>query len=217
MDMNRTGREGFAEQEGSTVSIRQTRSVIYEEFLSLVELNALMNYVKERRLDFKTSEVFDPDHKDDSYRRSKVLMDAGPFHKLFQERLMFYLPRILRALDHPAFEVKRIEAQITASNDGDYFRIHNDNTHANWPSREITYVYFFHREPKPFAGGDLVLYDTPLEAQGVSKLRERRRVTPRQNAIIFFKSSILHEILPMRCRDNTFDTSRFTLNGWLHR
>ena len=200
----------------STVSIRRARSVIYEEFLSLVELNGLMNYVYARRQDFKASEVFDPDHKDDSYRRSKVLMDAGPFHKLFQERLMYYLPRILRALDHPVFEVKRIEAQITDSNDGDYFRIHNDNTHANWPSRQITYVYFFHREPKPFTGGELVLYDIPSEAQAASKPRERRRVTPQQNAIIFFQSSILHEILPMRCCDVTFGASRFTLNGWLH-
>jgi SM-20-related protein len=201
----------------SSVSIKRARSVIYEEFLSLVELNNLMTYVKGRRRDFKSSEVFDPDHKDDSYRRSKVLMDAGPFHKLFQKRLMFYLPRILRALDHPFFDVKRIEAQITVSNDGDYFRIHNDNTHANWPSREVTYVYFFHREPKQFTGGELVLYDTPSEAQGDSKLSERRRVTPQQNAIIFYQSSILHEILPMRCRNNTFDAGRFTLNGWLHR
>jgi SM-20-related protein len=189
------------------------RSVVWEEWLSAQELNALTSYVKTRRNDFRPSQVARPDDENDAYRRSVVLMDAGPFHQLFRKRLMFYLPRILRALDHPVFEVKEIDTQITASNDGDYFRMHNDNTHADWPSREITYVYFFHREPKPFQGGELVLYGTPAEGQAP---RERRRVVPQQNAIIFFQSSTLHEILPLRCTSWTFEACRFTVNGWLH-
>lgn len=194
-----------------TVTIGQ--AVVWEEWLSPQELNSLTSYVKARRNDFKPSQVARPDDDDDAYRRSVVLMDTGPFYALFRTRLMYYLPRILRALDHSTFDVKQVEAQITASNDGDYFKIHNDNTHANWPSREITYVYFFHRQPKSFTGGELVLYDTPAESE---EPRERRRVVPQQNAIIFFQSSIFHEILSVRCPERTFDASRFTLNGWLH-
>lgn len=200
----------------STVSMRQARSVMYEEFLSPQELRNLEHYVRVRQRDFKVSEIFDPGDEHASYRRSRVLLDAGPFHAMFSARLLFYLSRILQALHHPAFEVKRIESQITASNDGDYFRMHNDNTHANWPSREITYVYFFHREPKPFTGGELVLYDMPPDGEDLSACVERRRVTPQQNAIIFFQSSTLHEILPVHCPTGSFDNSRFTLNGWLH-
>src|SRR5271166_1895856 len=108
----------------NTVSIGQARAALFEEWLSPQELNALTSYVTARRNDFKPSQVSRPD--DDDYRRSVVLMDAGPFHALFRTRLMYYLPRILRGLDHPAFEVKAMEAQITASNDGDFFRMHND-------------------------------------------------------------------------------------------
>lgn len=193
-----------------------TRSIVYDEFLALQELTALSSYAVTREADFKPSQVHNSDHVQDSYRRSRVLMDTGPFHELFQQRITFYLPHILRSLQHPPFEMTRMEAQITASNDGDYFHVHNDNTHANWPTREITFVYFFHREPCPFTGGDLVLYDFALDGTSMDVGPVRRRVTPHQNSIIFFQSSTLHEILRMHCPSRTFDDSRFTLNGWLH-
>lgn len=190
-----------------------SRSIIFEEFLSLQELNALTAYTQGRQADFKNSQVFDPGQERESYRRSRVLMDAGQFHALFSERLLFYLPRILRALQCPTFEVSRVEAQITASNDGDYFHMHNDNTHANWPSRKVTFVYFFHREPRPFGGGELVLYESRQDGDAGEV---RRRITPEQNSITFFQSSCLHEILPVHCPSRSFEDSRFTLNGWLH-
>jgi SM-20-related protein len=192
-----------------------TRSIVYDEFLAFQELTDLRDYTRARQSEFTASQVHDPDHLRDWYRRSRVLMDTGRFHELFRERIAFYLPRILRSLQQPFFEMTRLESQMTASNDGDYFHMHNDNTHASWPSREITFVYFFHREPRPFTGGELVLYD--FSPDGVSDAGPvRRRVTPQQNSIIFFPSSALHEILPVQCPSHRFDDGRLTLNGWLH-
>ena len=194
-----------------------TRSIVYEEFLTLQELTELVGYTKARQADFRASQVHDPDHARDSYRRSRVLMDTGQFQDLFSQRISFYLRHILRALQHPFFEMTRLESQITASNEGDYFHVHNDNTHANWPTREITFVYFFHREnPRPFAGGELILYDFSPNWNSTDTGAERKRVIPRQNSIVFFQSSVLHEILPVHCPSRRFDDSRFTLNGWLH-
>jgi SM-20-related protein len=199
-----------------SIADQVSRSVVYDEFLAPQELIDLVHYTQTRRAEFNTSQVHDPDHLRDDYRRSRVLLDTGNFHDLFYQRIAFYLPRILRSLQHPMFEATRMESQITASNDGDYFKMHNDNTHANWPTREITFVYFFHREPCPFKGGELLLYDflpdrVPQEVGPI-----RKRVTPQQNSIILFQSSILHEILPVHCPSHRFEDSRFTLNGWLH-
>ena len=151
-----------------TTATNVTRSVIYDEFLAFQEFTYLVGYTGARQAEFKTSQVHDPDQVRDTYRRSQVLLDTGQFHTLFAQRIAFYLPRILRALQHPFFEMTRMESQITASNDGDYFRVHNDSTHANWPSREITFVYFFHREPCPFTGGELVLYDFSADGDAPS-------------------------------------------------
>jgi SM-20-related protein len=186
------------------------RAVIFEEFLIWEELSALMEYTIVREHDFRTSRVVahsDPAYQD--HRRSRVLLDAGPFHEVIAERIKFYFTRIVEGLECSHFDVARVESQITASNDGDYFRLHSDNTRGCAPSREISYVYFFHREPKPFHGGELVLYD-PQVVIG-------ERINPEQNDIVFFRSSCLHEILPVGCSSSRFCDSRFTINGWIHR
>jgi Rps23 Pro-64 3,4-dihydroxylase Tpa1-like proline 4-hydroxylase len=183
--------------------------VVLEELLVWEELSALMDYAQAREGDFRSSGVVagsDPAYRD--HRRSRVLLDAGPFHGLISERIRFYFDRIVRALGLPHLEVSRVESQITASGDGDYFRLHDDNTRGCPPSREVSYVYFFHREPKPFQGGELVLHG----AEGAAM-----SVVPAQNEVVFFPSACLHEVLPVRCPTGSFADSRFTVNGWVHR
>jgi SM-20-related protein len=198
-------------------SLRHGRAAVWDEFLVIEELEALLDYAVRHEGDFTASQVFDPGGTRPSYRRSRVSLNTGWFHDLIAQRMAFYFPRILRALDRPYFDVTRVESQLTASNDDDYFRVHNDNSQANWPSREITYVYFFHREPRAFLGGELVLYDSREERGASEPVAVRKRITPEQNMIVFFDSSVLHEVTPVRCPSLRFADSRFTLNGWLHR
>jgi Rps23 Pro-64 3,4-dihydroxylase Tpa1-like proline 4-hydroxylase len=42
-------------------------------------------------------------------------------------------------------------------------------------------------------------------------------IEPRQNQIVFFPCSTLHEITPVQCGSRDFADSRFTVNGWLHQ
>ena len=198
-------------------SLRQARAVVWEEFLVIEELEALFDYAVRHEREFAASQVFNPEGNRPAYRRSRVSLNTGWFHDMIAQRMAFYFPRILRALDRPYFDVTRVESQLTASNDGDYFRFHNDNSQANWPSREITYVYFFHREPRPFSGGELVLYDSREEGGVSAPIAVRKRLTPELNTIVFFDSSALHEVTLVRCPSQRFADSRFTLNGWLHR
>jgi Rps23 Pro-64 3,4-dihydroxylase Tpa1-like proline 4-hydroxylase len=195
------------------------RCAVFKEFLVWDELSALMQYAVWRESDFRPSQVAKPEGANQSsqeYRRSRVLMDAGPFCKVMFDRIQFYFPRILQALGWPYFDIARIESQITASGNGDYFRLHNDNTQADIPSRQLTYVYFFHHEPKVFSGGELLIYDSRTENGNTVAAGVRRRISPQQNDIVFFPSSCLHEVLPVACQSWQFSDSRLTLNGWLH-
>lgn len=203
-------------------AIEPIRFVIFEEFLAWPELSDLMKFVNEREEQLHPSSVVFHSREDrerapaQEYRRSHVTLNLGPFAQLISKRIRFYFPQIMRALKHPIFEISRIEPQITASNDGDFFKIHNDSTHAKAPSRKITFVYFFHREPVAFTGGELIIYES-LHKNGESlPTGRKRRITPEQNSIVFFPSLCLHEVLPVHCRSRQFADSRFTLNGWIH-
>jgi hypothetical protein len=196
------------------------RCVVLDEFLAPAEVEALMAYAFANESEFQVSEVISPDiggGVDFDYRRSRVLQDLGTYREVMVDRVQAALPRILEQLDHEAFPVARVEAQITASNDGDFFRWHNDNGEGEIATREITFVYFFHREPKQFRGGELRLYDSRWDRGMYRPESTYRTIVPQQNQMICFLSSLAHEITPVECPSTAFGDSRFTLNGWLHK
>ena len=189
--------------------------LVLDEFLAPQELERLARFVAEHESDFVLSEVVAPGVPagmvDFEHRKSRVLYDLDEHEAVISGRILSCLPRVLPALGLAPFPISHVEAQITASNHGDFFRPHEDNTEAPLQTRELTFVYFFHREPKPFQGGELRIYDSRDGSGGY------RAIVPQQNQIVFFPSHLLHEITPVNCASGAFTDSRFTLNGWFHR
>ena len=70
------------------------------------------------------------------------------------------LLEVLEELGFPPFDPSHVEASLSATNDGGFFGVHNDNGHALLHSRRLTFVYYLYREPQGFQGGDLRLYET---------------------------------------------------------
>jgi SM-20-related protein len=215
-------------REAATVAVAERKPdflaadfVLLNEFLAPAELQALTQYTLHKEMEFQISEVVSPGIPggtvDFESRRSRVLIELGPHCDILLKRFRAALPDVLRELGHPTFEITRVEAQITASNDGDYFHWHSDNGLDEIARREITFVYFFHREPKPFRGGELRIYDSRLENGDYRPTEHYRAVVPEQNQAVMFLSSLTHEITPVETPSRVFADSRFTVNGWFHR
>jgi len=202
-------------------AILPARALVLDEFLAPQEVEALMQYALDHEADFQTSEVVSPieDHGVVNYehRRSRVLMNLGPHQQVVLERIKAALPSVLRKLEMDDFCIAEVEAQITASNDGDFFRFHSDSGSERVASRYLTFVYFFHREPRPFEGGELYIHDARLEDGHYVSDGKYQKIVPQQNQIVFFPCELLHEINPVRCPSGLFADSRFTMNGWLRR
>jgi Rps23 Pro-64 3,4-dihydroxylase Tpa1-like proline 4-hydroxylase len=199
--------------------IARAQGVVLDEFLAPQELDELIAYALHRELDFQSSEVISPSGEpgiiDYDHRRSRVLTDLGRHEEVILDRIRGVLPSVLAQLEIDDFPVTHVEAQITASNDGDFFRAHSDDSEERIASRRLTFVYFFHGEPRQFEGGELRLHD-PQE-KGQARTRSYQTVVPQQNQIVFFPCSLVHEITPVECHSRAFAGSRFTLNGWLHK
>jgi Rps23 Pro-64 3,4-dihydroxylase Tpa1-like proline 4-hydroxylase len=195
--------------------------VILDEFLAPEELRELTRFALGQENAFHVSEVISPGVEggvvDPKNRRSRVLMDLGKHGDVVVGRIQSALPRVLEKLGMKAFPVSRVETQITASNHGDFFRHHSDNGEEEIANRQLTFVYFFHREPKAFHGGELRLHNSNRENGVWTHTGAYRPVVPEQNQIVFFRSELLHEITPVVCPSQAFADSRFTVNGWLHR
>ena len=132
-------------------------------------------------------------------------------------RIKAVLPQVLDKLGMEEFSIADVEAQVTASNDGDFFHFHSDNGSDRVASRHLTFVYFFHREPRQFEGGELRIHDARLEEGTYVSEGSYQTIVPQQNQIVFFPCELLHEITPVNCASQLFADSRFTLNGWLRQ
>src|ERR1700691_732426 len=201
--------------------IARARCVVLDEFLAPQEVEELIRYTLEHEAEFKNSEVISPSGEtgvtDHSHRRSRVLTELGEHEQVILDRIRGVLPAVLEELGVEEFPVSRTEVQVTASNDGDFFHAHCDDAQELIASRRMTFVYFFHREPCQFEGGELRLHDRRKSGDQQVNAGSYETIVPRQNQIVFFPCSTLHEITPVRCRSRAFGESRFTVNGWLHQ
>lgn len=162
--------------------------------------------------DFRQSSVVTTE-KD--YRRSRVLFDVPEFRLNFERELAAVLPWICKRLGFTSCTNATLETQLTAHNNGDYFKMHNDNGSPETAARVLSYVYYFNREPRRFTGGALRLYDSRVENGYWVAADTFHTIEPANNSIVFFVSRLMHEVLPIRCRTQHFADSRFTLNGWV--
>lgn len=195
--------------------------VILDEFLAPQELEELTRFTIEHQGDFRASEVVEPNSEGGvvnyEHRRSRVLIDLQPHQNVMLERIKSVLPQVLDQLGMEEFSIADVEVQITASNDGDFFHFHSDNSSEKVASRHLTFVYFFHREPRQFEGGELRIHDARLEGGNYVSEGSYQTIVPQQNQIVFFPCELLHEITPVKCASRAFADSRFTLNGWLRQ
>jgi SM-20-related protein len=192
--------------------------VVVDRFLPTPQVDELIRYALEHESDFEKSEVVSPAGTsaiDDSYRRSRVLMEIGRHEKVIVRHMKAILPRVLKRLHHRIFHISRVDVQVTASNHGDFFRIHSDTGEGELATREITFVYFFHSRPNAFKGGELRIYDSRVESGQHASIGTFKTVAPRHNQVVFFPSFLMHEVMPVHSPSRTFADSRFTVNGWI--
>ena len=80
-----------------------------------------------------------------------ILYSLTEFSELIVNKIPARIPDVISKLELPPFSVSQIESQMTAHNDGNYYKIHHDNGSQETATRELTYVYYFYQEPKLFS------------------------------------------------------------------
>ena len=130
----------------------------------------------------------------------------------FLPKLRAVLPEVLWRLRMEDFEVGNIAVEVTVHPHGGFFSAHRDHS-TSGRHRIVSCVCFFHREPRPFTGGDLLLHDAG-RAEGSPARGAFSRIEPLPGGIVFFPGDCLHEITPVACGAE-FGDGRFTVNGWV--
>ncbi len=199
-------------------ALRGAAVLVVDDFLPGQQVQLVQRWVIGQEGEFTTSKVTSTSEGrgavDTAVRRSKVISQPGPLRQLFGHRLLSVADSARAAMGLPLLPVTRLDLQVTATNDGEFFRCHTDNAHATVAARSLTFVYFLHREPKPYRGGHLALYETTLQDGRPVRGTELMDIEPVRNRMVFFPSHLMHEVRTVECPSRLFVDSRFTVNGW---
>ena len=122
------------------------------------------------------------------------------------------VPEILERLRMDGIGRWSIEMNMRVYLDGGFYQAHRDNQSESHRQRKLSFVYFLHREPRRFSGGDLLLHDTDTDA-GACSLGEFSRIVPLRNSIVFFTCGYWHQVTPVQCGTDDFGDGRWVVNG----
>ena len=108
-----------------------------------------------------------------------------------------------------------IEMGLAAHRDGGFFRDHVDiftdaTRRFSDTDRILSAVYYFHREPAAFTGGELSIRPISGNAEPV-------KIAPRHDRLAIFPSFAPHEVMPLSVPGDAFADARFSVNCWFRR
>jgi len=190
-------------------------------FLPPQELDFATAHAKAHEAEFESAVLSlaeDGDKKSTSdyrFRRSRVLNNVAAVAPMVVQRLHTVLPHLWQPLAMTPMAFTGVECQMTAHGDGDFFNTHTDNGLPDIAHRYLSYVYYFHREPKQFTGGALRLYKTVIGEGAVKPGDKVIDIDPPRNGLMVFPSWIQHEVTPISCASAALLDQRLTINGWL--
>jgi Rps23 Pro-64 3,4-dihydroxylase Tpa1-like proline 4-hydroxylase len=196
--------------------IHTPRHLVIDDFLSEDEHRDMVAYALANKEQFQAATVTT---NDINYRRNLVIMDfqKSAHSTLVQNRLLVWFPQIMREFNEKMFPLETVESQLTASNEGHYFKAHQDGGSLETRTRTLTCVYYFFRQPRGFAGGALRLYDTFQRGDKSFRAETFNEVEPVSNRLVVFPSNTHHELMRIRCPSRLFADSRFAITTWIRR
>ena len=196
-------------------SLRPVPFVRLTDFLTQAQQQRLCTLIRAARDRFVPGKVdkgdLRPEIRTAWVADRRMVRDVRPW---FYPKLRSVLPHMLTRLRMEALHRYGIEMNVTTHLRKGFHRRHRDNTWERDRPRKLTFVYYFHRQPRPFAGGDLLLYDTDLEANRVSTVAFTR-IEPLHNSFVIFPSGAYHEVTPVECDTQDFPNGRFAVSGWV--
>lgn len=193
-----------------------------EGFLPDEERSVLLDWVRANEELFQPLRVGTPDAEghmviehDFSFRRQLGVKRIAEIDALMGPRLIEALPRMFSRFGVAPFAVPRVDCNVTVCLDGHFAKGHRDDVAGEF---RMNFLYYFHRHPKSFDGGDLLLYDVDQGGTHPRRGSGFTRVQPVDNRLVVFPADQWHELTQVTSDSGEFVDGRFAVTGALvHR
>ena len=189
-------------------------------FLPTSDRDRIMAYALESEAKFKPLSIT-ANFRDGSQaqRRDTALRDQLGLSKIpelrdvIEPHIQAILPRMISDLDLPEFEIREIHLSMSLTRNAGFGKPHRDDVNSG---AMISFLYYFHSQPKQFTGGDLMLYDRQVDPNA-AVISEATRFVHADNLLVAFPCNAVHEITRVECPSPEFGHGRFAIAGFVLR
>ena len=145
--------------------------------------------------------------RDDAIRRSKSLASRGIDSLISRICRDAYSQDSLieKKLGLPKLRWPHTTGSCITYNDGDFVVTHQDYMRSVFGDRLIGCLYYFHKQPKQFEGGEFILY----------RNGEKFTIEPENGSLVLFSAALEHEVQKISVPSSRFEDGRFVLAGFL--
>jgi Rps23 Pro-64 3,4-dihydroxylase Tpa1-like proline 4-hydroxylase len=197
----------------SLAGMRPAPFVLLKDFLPKSFHETLLPFVLSVQENLVPALVGTGDYKPET-RESLDLPGKCEVKNRFRQYIRETIPKVTARLNVAPFEILDLEVKLRAYLDGHFFRLHMDCPPKieSCAHRKVSYVYFFHKLPRAYTGGNLLLFDSNLETNQFTT-SSFTSIVPEDNCIVLFPSVYWHSVVPISCPSKQFADSRFVING----
>lgn len=128
------------------------------------------------------------------------------------KRVLEILPSLFTTLDVEPFVVSEMPLTLVNGLDGHYGLPHADSLDGRF---RISLLYYFHRQPRAFRGGDLKFYEANPSLPNGYNEEALVRIDQEDNVLLAFPSYVYHGITNVECDSNDFADGRFAAISFL--
>jgi len=188
--------------------------VVIDNFLSSNLVPELLSHTIEHEKKFRMANVGsnNPEYISDR-RLTHVCFEMGAFKAYFLDYIIDNLIHFKTLLNIPDFNLDKIEIKITNHLNGGFFQPHADNKAMFGDSkRVVSWLYYFHQNPKAFEGGELLAFDSNIDLQEYNAYKFTK-IDPINNRLVVFPSCFYHAVTPTLLADNQFSNGRMAVAG----
>ncbi|MDN3644930.1 2OG-Fe(II) oxygenase [Pontixanthobacter aestiaquae] len=151
---------------------------------------------------------------DTNFRTSKRFVGKlGDIGREYRAAFVEIMPKLFEAAGVPMVENPLLENELIATGDGGSLAKHIDtltldNRDDVESERILSTVYYFHRQPRKFSGGEIEIH--PLDGRA-----DPKPVEPRHGRLIVFPAFAPHSVRGLTVPSRRFEDGRFSLNCWV--
>lgn len=190
---------------------------IIQNFLGNVLIERLLSYALIKQAEFIPTKIgYREGRLDPEIRISRRTTDFGELRMELDSRFQAIMSQAVTALKLSPFDLAHCEIELVAHGDGAFYKRHID-TSVDAPTdktqRVLTGVFYFHKLPQRFSGGQLRLHAFTRPEMNGSFLD----IEPVCDNLVLFPAWAPHEVLPITCPSGAFEHSRFAINCWYRR